>query len=319
MKIKRFKIAYVLVALALSLGACKKEAPNIYNMFNDVSVSFKGDHPFSVVDYKQVNDGDSVYIDFTINSAKDDMSAVCIRREGQETPVLQIPIPDGADKRSYSGVYKLKATRAGENKYRVYALNKQAQYIGDGYKFVVFNVAPGFTLIANRRVYLPDTTAKVQPCYYSVKLGQSFSYQNGKDVSADIDFGVYRTQDLTGTNSNATGGYFYHLYSLSANPLFFNINDVSTWTKRTTLFSNQLSETNIFNNNLTSSSAIETTALTKTINLTETARAPGNAIRPGSVVYFKTPEGKYGAIHFKQITADLQGKVFCSINVKVQN
>lgn len=318
MKSRKFKIAYVLVALGLSLVACKKEAPNIYNKFSDVSVAFKGDHPFSVVDYKEVNDGDSVYIDFTIISAKEDMAAVCIRREGQETPVLQINLPEGVDKRSYSGVYKLKATRAGENKYRVYALNTQATYIGDGYKFVVFNVKPDFTFIANRKVYLPDTLLKDKPCYYSVKLGESFSYMNGQKVSADLDFGLYRTQAPEG-NTNATGGYFYHLYSLSADPLFFNVYDISTWTKKGTLFSNQLSEASIFTNNLTSSSIIGTTAASKTINLKETARAAANSIRVGSVVYFKTPEGKFGAIHFKQITSDLNGKVYCAINVKVQN
>lgn len=293
-------------------------------MFDDVSVTFKGDHPFSVTDYKNVNEGDSVYIDYTITSAKEDMAAVCIKWEGQEGPILQTPIPDGINKRSYSGVYKMRATRAGEAKYRVYALNKQAVYIGDGYKSVTINVKADYTYVANRKVYVPDSTLKDRPCYYSIKLGQSYSYLNGKDVSADLDFGLYRTPATVG-DANATAGYWYHIYSLSASPLFFNINDISTWTKRATLFSGQLNESSTFNSNsltganMLSSISIGQVAGAKTINLKETPRTSAGSIKIGSVVYFKTPEGKFGAIHFKQITGDYDGKVFALISVKVQN
>lgn len=324
MKSKNFKIGVAIAGLVLSFSACKKEAPNIYNRFNDISVTFRGTHPLSVADYREYNDGDSVYIDYTITSAKEDMAAVCIKWEGQDGPVQQINLPDGADKRTYSGVYKMRATRAGESKYRVYALNKQAVYIGDGYTSVTINVKPNYTYITNRKVYLPDSTLRDRPCYYSIKLGQSFSYLNGKDVSADLDFGIYRTAASPATDQNATGGFWYHIYSLSASPLFFNINDISTWNKRATLFSVPFNESSTFNSNsltgaMLSSVGIGAVASAKTINLKETARTSGGTIKVGSVVYFKTPEGKFGAIHFEQITQDFDKKWFALINVKVQN
>jgi len=323
MKSISFKIGVVISGLLLSFSACKKEAPNIYNMFGDISVTFKGTHPYSVVDYKEYNDGDSIYIDYTITSAKEDMAAVCVKWEGQETPVQQITLPDGSNKRTYSGVYKMRATRAGESKYRIYALNKQAVYIGDGYTSVAFNVKADYTFVANKRIYVPDSTLKDRPCYYSIKRGESFSYLNGKDVSADLDFGIYRVVAPQSEQAVAIGGFHYYLYSLSANPLFFNINDISTWTKRETLFSGQLAESATFNANtgttMLSSVSIGTIASAKTINLKELPRTSAAAIKLNSVIYFKTPEGKYGAILFKQITSDLDGKPFVAVNVKVQN
>ncbi|SER51444.1 hypothetical protein [Pedobacter rhizosphaerae] len=319
MKSRKLTILTAIIGFALSLAACKKTAPNIYNMFDDVAVTFKSDYPFSIVDYKDINDGDSVYLSFTITSAKEDMAAVCVRREGVETPVLQINLPDNVDKRSYTGVYKFKVNRVGESKYRVYALNKQATYIGDGYKSVSFNVRSNFTLVNERKLYLPDSVSQDLPSYYSIKRGESFSYAQGKDVSADLDFGIYRTPAPQG-DANAIVGYWYHIYSLSASPLFFNKFDISSWTKRATLFSAQAaSDANSFTNNLVSGSTIQTIVGAKTINLKETPRTSAGSIKVGSVVYFKTPEGKLGAIHFKSISADYNGKVYFAINVKVQD
>jgi len=315
---RNFQIIGLITGLIFIFTACKKEAPNIYNMFNDVSVTFHDSHPFSITDFKEVNDGDSIYIDYTITSANQDMAAVCVKREGIERPVLQINLPDNADKRSYSGVFKLQATRAGENKYRIYALNQQAQYIGDGYKAVSFNVRPNFTLIANRRIYLPDSVSTDQAIYYSIKRGQAFSYAAGKDISADLDFSFYRKP--AGINDrNATYGYLYHLYSLSANPLPFTSYDISSWSKRETLFSKAFNDANAFRDELVSGVSIQSIASTKSPTLKATAPTSAETLKLGSVVYFKTPEGKFGAIHIKQIDFDYDKKPFMVINVKIQN
>lgn len=323
MKNITFRLGVVIAGLTLSFSACKKEAPNIYNMFGDISVTFNGNHPFSVTDYREYNDGDSIYIDYTITSAKEDMAAVCIKWEGQEGPVSTINIADAPNKRSYSGVYKMLATRGGESKYRVYALNTQGVYIGDGYTSVTINVKADYTYYTDRRIYLPDSTLRDRPCYFSIKRGEAFSYLNGKDVSADLDFGIYRTLAPVG-NSNATDGYWYHLYSLSAEPLFFNVNDISTWTRRATLFSTPRNESSTFlSNRLTgsmlSSVSIGQVASGKDVRFKETARTSSGTIKVGSVVYFKTPEDKYGAIYFKEITSDFDGKPFALTSIKVQN
>lgn len=298
--------------------SCKKEANNIYNMFDDVQVTFHNNSPFSITDTKEISEGDSVYIDYTINSAKEDMAAVCVKREGQETPVLQINLPEGANKRSYSGTYKIAGTRVGPNRYRIYALNRQAVYIGDGYKAVEFNVKPNFSFTTERKVYLPDSVSTSLESYYSIKLAQSVSYENGRSVSADIDFGVYRTP-ATLNDANAIDGYWYHIYSLSASPLFFNIYNLTGWTKRATLFSLPANDANAFRDNLVSGVTVRTVASTKTINLTQTPRTSAGTIKVGSVIYYKNPEGKFGAIYVKQISSDYQGRRYFTINVKSEN
>lgn len=318
MKKYKCQLAAAFASTLLLFSSCAKDAPNIYDMFSDVSVTFLNESMYSVVDYKEVNDGDSVHINFTITSAREDMFAVCVRREGQDNPVLQINLPDGVDKRTYTGVYKIQADRVGESKYRVYAINKQAQYIGDGYNAVKINVVPNFTFLTNREIYLPDSVTSDIPSYYSIKQGKSFSYANGQKVSADLDFGIYRTQAPEGDN-NAILGHWYHLYSLSADPLFFDVFDISTWTKRETLFSNPANDANAFRDKLISSSTIESTVGSKKVDLKETSRNSGNSLKVGSVVYFKTPEGKYGALHIKQISSNYEGRLYFVVNVKIQN
>lgn len=311
MKNKNIQTFLIAVGLMLTLGACKKEADNIFNMFDDVSVTFHGDDPLSVTDYKEVTEGEEVVIDYTINSANKDMHAIAILKAGDNRPILTTVIPDGENKRSYSGVYKFKAEKAGKVTYRVYALNNRAVYMGDGYKSVTVDVKPNFTYVANRRVYLPDTTTRVNPSFYSINKGEVYSYTNGKVNSANIDFGVYRT--MATVNGNTV--YTYNMYSLSVPQSPLTVYNISDWEKRGTKFSApQSGKTSLFNNTLVSGLALETEAKKVSINLLATT----TGLALGRVVFFLTPEGKYGAIHINQITEDIEGKPFISISVKVQ-
>lgn len=319
MKLK-YLIASCLLA-AVSLGSCKKEADNIYNMFGDVKVTFQASSPNAVTDYRTYNEGDEIVIEYTITSAKEDMAAIVVRREALSPEnVQQITLSPTDDKRSYSGVVKFNATRAGESTYRVYALNTQQTYIGDGYTKVTVNVTPNFNYVANKNLYLPDSAVNsTRASYYSIKLGKAFTYEEAKAVSADIDFAIYRSLAPAGTApANTIGGYFYHIYSPGATTLPFTVYDLSTWTKRTTKFSLPVNEPNQFRDNLISGVQIGTYVGGKSVTLDQTPKTLAGHIRSGWVVYFKTPENKLGAIHFRQITTDSEGKWFANIYVKVQ-
>ncbi|WP_026903126.1 hypothetical protein [Pedobacter glucosidilyticus] len=309
MKIVRsLKIFGVIAGVIISLSSCEKESENIFNMFTDVTVTFKGDHPFSVTDYKEVNDGDSVYIDYTVTSAKQDMYQINVLEVGSAVPFLRIPITDETKRRSFSGVVKLRANvKSGKTSYRVWPVDRRGVYMGDGYKQVTIDVKPNFNHISNRRVYLPDTVAKVLPCYFSIKTGNTYSYTTGEASSADIDFGIFRTSSTTPV---------INLYSLSANPLPFAPYNISTWTKRATLFSAPVNgHANTFNNTLRTGTIVETEARRRTINL----RATTTGLVAGSAVYFLTPENKYGCILVNAVSTDIEGKPFINISVKVQN
>jgi hypothetical protein len=319
MKLK-YLIASCLLA-AVSLGSCKKEVDNIYNMFDDVKVTFHATSPNAVTDYRTYNEGDEIVIEYTITSAKEDMTAIRVTRDALTPEIVQtVTLTPTDDKRSYSGVLKFNATRTGLSTYRIYALNKQQVYIGDGYTKVTVNVPPNFNYVTQRNLYLPDSVANsTSASYYSIKLGKAFTYEEAKAVSADIDFAIYRSVPPAGTNiSNTIDGYWYHIYSPAATTLPFTVYDLSTWTKRTTKFSLPMNEPNQFRDNLISGLQIGTYVGAKSVTLDQTPKTQAGHIRLGYVVYFKTPENKLGAIHFRQITTDINGRWYASIFVKVQ-
>lgn len=317
---RKMKHKYILLLCAFTIAifittSCKKESESIFDMFTDVSVTYHGDHPLSVTDYKLVNDGDSVYIDYTITSAKEDMYFIVVektdgsKQDPQRSPT---PITDDNQRRTYSGLLKIKMLRDGKTSYRVYATNKKNYFIGDGGKTIVIDVKPSYIHTVNRRVYAPDTVTKVAPCYFSIKRGESFSYANGQENSSDIDFGLYRTWRI---NPDGSITYTYNIYSLSATPNPFTIYDISGWQKRATLFRAPIGNAlTTYATTLASSQSIETEAKKSAISLKQTT----TGITSGSLVYFLTPEGKYGAIYVNAVTKDLEGKAYADISVKVQ-
>lgn len=319
MKTKNIQKVLLATLAIFSFASCKKESQNIFNMFNDVTVTYNASSPLSVVDYKNVNDGDSVYVDFTINSAKEDMYSYTVERSGGaqsgvERTVTQIT--DNNSRRTLSQVLKLKMQRDGKTTYRVYAMNQKGTYIGDGYKTVTIEVNPSYMIYANRLIYSPDTVAKVEPSFFSLSTGRSFSYTNGQANSASIDFGIYRRSDNHPTNPQ----WIYNLYSIAAPTNPFSIYDVSSWQKRGTLFSAPItSQVNPFLYNAVSGSTIEALARARTINLTATtATTAATGLANGSAVFFLTPEGKYGMLLFNAVTSDYDKKPFMNVSVKIQ-
>lgn len=311
----------LVIAGLVLLVSCKKDSENIFNMFSDVSVTFHGDNPLSVVDYKQVNDGDSVYIDYTINSAKEDMYFIGVERvagasssASPERTVSQIT--DDSQRRSYSGVIKLKMQRDGKTSYRIYALNRQNIYIGDGYKKVTIDVNASYIFVNNRRVYLPDDEGSSHS-FYSIERDETFSYNNGQVNSADIDFGVWVKADLAPSRLNQP---IYNLYSISHTPNPFPAYNVSSWQKRATKFSTiRMSASNTFLYNLVSNSTIMSAAAAANPNLTSIEGTTSlNGLVPASLVYFLTPEGKYGCIYINNTGFDYDGKHYISISIKRQ-
>lgn len=305
-----------LFTVAIGLTSCKKDSENIFNMFTDVSVTYNALSPLSVTDYKLVNDGDMINIDYTITSANEDMYSITFERSvGSSSTQTRTTtaITDDGQRRQLTGQVSLKMQRDGKTSFRVYPLNKQGYFMGDGGKTLTVEVSPSYIHTVNRRVYFPDTVTRVAPSFYSIKRSESFSYSNGQTNAADIDFGLYRRMNVNPTTGAIT--YTYNIYALDANPNPLTVYDVSTWVKRSTKFSAPVTGgTNVYRNTIGSSSIIEEEAKKRTINLTQTA---SNFVA-GSIVYFLTPEGKYGVMHINSITKDLDGKPYIDISIKTQ-
>lgn len=322
MKIKNIQKILLAVLSVVLLAACKKESDNIFNMFDDVTVTYNASSPLSVTDYKLVNDGDEVWIDFTIKSAAEDMYTVVLEKSvGATSPDRSTTFTPGDDaRRSYSNVVKLKMTRDGKNSYRVYALNKKGTFIGDGYKTVTIEVNASYKVFVNRRIYLPDTAGKVLPSFFSLSDATTYSYTDGKANSAKIDFGIYRKPN-TGTAAEVqTNPWVYNLYSISTPTSPLTVYDVSTWDKRATKFAApQTSQATIFVNNISSGSTIETLAKARNPNLTmTTATTYGTGLFAGSSIAFLTPEGKYGIMLINVVTSDFDKRPFIDVSVKMQ-
>ncbi|WP_316739478.1 hypothetical protein [Pedobacter aquatilis] len=325
MKTKNIQKLFLLALSVMLFASCKKESENIFTMFKDVTVTFNNSDPRCVTDYKVVNDKDEVWIDFTINSAVEDMYSYVIETSaGTTTPSrITTAIADPAQRRSFSFIYKIPnslypALRDGKQSFRVYALNQKGIYIGDGYKKVTIDVNPSFKIFANRDIFLPDSTAKVLPSFFSLNDATSFSYTNGATNAAKIDFGIYRTmyKDAQGVTQ-----YAINLYNTTAPASVFPIYDTSTWQKRATKFSAPItSQGTVFLTGAISGSTIETLAKARTINLNNTVgTTAANGLAASSAVFFLTPEGKYGMMLINQVTTDLQKRPYINVSIKMQN
>ncbi|MEJ5995029.1 hypothetical protein WG904_11430 [Pedobacter sp. Du54] len=308
-----------LLASVLLFAACKEEAENIFTMFDDVTVTYNNSDPRCVTDYKVVNDKDEVWIDFTINSASEDMYAYVVETSAgtQQPSRITTPITDDTQRRSFSNIIKMVANRDGKASYRVYALNQKGVYIGDGYKKVTVEVNPSYMIYANREVFLPDSTTKATPSFVSLSDGSTYSYTNGAANAAKIDFGIYRTLYK---DSQGNPLYAINLYNTSAPATTFPIYDVSSWEKRVTKFSAPVtSQTTVFTNSAISGSTIETLAKARNINLNNTVATTAAAgLAAGSAVFFQTPEGKYGIMLVSRVTEDLNSKPYINVSIKIQ-
>jgi len=312
---RNLKYVGLLFLATLVFSACKKDTENIFNMFDDLTVTYTANSPYAVTEYKDVNVGDSVYIEYNIESANEDMYVACVFETSAAIPT-KIPLND-SQRRKYSGVFKLKMdNRVGKITYRVWALDKAGIYLGDGYKSVTLNVLPDYKYFASREVFIPDSVGKTSNSYISLTSGELFSYANGKENTSKIDLGLYRSI-LTGSSSTAANGYIYGVYALDASPLPFTAYDISSWTnKRATLVAApKTGQLSAFTNLRTGAQIGSAGKSAK-----PTLKAITTGLISGSLFYFLTPEGKYGAIYVNSVSSNNSSRgVFLNIDVKIQN
>lgn len=289
---KNLQYALLCPLFLILMSGCKKEDKNIFNMFTDVEVIYHNNSPYSVTGYKRVNEGDSIYIDVTLKSAKEDMYYICLHPSNAASATIKNEINESG-RREFSYTFKMKATAAGKMNYRVYPLDRLGVYLGDNYKSVTVDVLPNYTFMNERLLMDPDTVGKVKDCYLSLTTGETFSYSEGKSNEDKIDLGVYSQMVF---EQNVWVRKFY-VYSLDADPLPFTAYDISTWNKRKTLFSTvTVSGAAKFE---TFKTGLAITAAANAVNINQSGPV---WIKAGDLLYFKTKEGKVGAIYVFGLT-----------------
>ncbi|MGC4235779.1 MAG: hypothetical protein QM594_22585 [Niabella sp.] len=324
-------LALVLVVIA-SLTSCKKTAPNIFNMF-DVTLELHQNSSYSLTENQTLNEGDSIYFDFTITSPSRDMYQVVLQAGASGLGNLRITLDD-AHRRSYTGVIKgivgangaitsaiipganggsIGNLKNGANTFRIWAYDQQGIYMGDGYKKININVVNEITHIVNRKIYFPDVDSANGSAYsyLSLTTGETFNYQTGAANSAKIDLGIYRTKTVA---SNGVITWGPRMYSLSASPVPYLVNDISSWTKKETKFANgQNSQATPFLRNYYTAEALRTYVRGRNPNLlAHTAN-----LSVGQGVPFVFPDGRYGLILINQIS--LTGdRPFMDVSIKYE-
>lgn len=271
---------------------------------------------------KTLEEGTIAYLDYTIVSENENIKSINLYSfTGASEPAdvnIATVSEDANNKRVFRGAVRLTLNRDGMSRFRIYAKNENGDYIGDGYKHVNTNVATGFDLSANKFIYAPNAGEEssleqlpfTSKCFYSISRKQVYTYDEAKEISEDIDFGIYFT-----ANAN-TGAFYVNIYNMSdavsGNAIIAKY-DLTNWTKRNTKFATIL-DGGIFNTTLFSGVAITTEAKKYAIFTTRNRVA---SMEAGKMVYFLTPEGKNGAILINSISRDFQKRWYANIDVKV--
>lgn len=324
MKQLYIRLGLILVCISGTLVSCKRESPNIFNMFN-VTLDLQYDKTKSADDVIELSGTDSVSIKYTLECPTEDIYGVALFKAGTSGGIITNITPA----RRATGTYKIyaKDLGVGETTYRIWAVNRATVYLGDGYKKIRIRIKPEFHYITNRIVYVGDT-AGTRESYLALSDGKTYSYLNGATESANIDLGIYSrridTLDKTNFGKDTTIAFYpLYLYSLSANPNPNNVHNISTWTKKGTLFSpmedgNEDKLRNTFNTAAKIIAEAQKKTYGSVIRSGYDKGDRGNTYTAfsGKFVFYKTPDGKYGVILFNVAKKDEFNRVYTSLSWK---
>lgn len=311
MKNKILRLFTITALPVIAMLGCEKQIEPIDSY--EVQVVYRASNPFAVTASKEVNPMDSLFFDFTITS-EEPMAFVEIQKNGTRIDTFNL----GSAKNSFTGTIGYRAdSAAGDYSYRILGRNAQATFLGDGGKVFTITVIPDFTLWSARFMFVPDTLNKTNKAYYALKDGKTYNYTEGAAVSNTIDFGYYFDTSFRSTPST-TDDLGHTIYALTANQPQLNYYDISTWTKRATVFKKLPSSVN-FTTGLTSSGAINTLVAKNMTSGTSSRIDKITTAGGNNTIGFRTVEGKYGAILFRYFSANSPNKeTYIDIDVKIQ-
>jgi hypothetical protein len=197
----------------------------------------------------------------------------------------------------------------GDYTYRILGRSNVARFLGDGGKSITVTIKPDFIFWSYRVMKVPDTTGKVNKCYYSISTGKTFNYTEGAANSTAIDFGYYY---------DTTTALKHTIYALNSAQPQLSFYDISTWTKNATIFKKLPSSVN-FVTQLTSAGAINTLVKNNMTSGTASKVTALTTVAGNNVIGFKTVGGKYGAILIRYTNQDSPAKeTSVEIDVKLQ-
>lgn len=300
MKINKLIVRCTLLGIFALTYSCKKiDIP----ISNQISVSLSSKGASYLTNDITLAPATPISFSWTINSPTS-FEFVYIQRNGTEIFKAQVP-----PSTTYSGDNSFVADAApGVYTYRFLARDKAGTYLGE--KIIVVTITSDFNYFTQKTLFVPDTTAKTNPTYYSTTTNEMFSYSGVGAKSNLIDFGYFYDPTLV---SNVANGHTIYALNISPVPSALEMNDLSSFTKNATLLKRITSPTFA---NITSSTSLQTAG---DANLGSGTSTSINKLVAGNLVLFKTAAGKYGIIQVNYVSQDNASKgTFMSIDVKMQ-
>ncbi len=301
-------IFFAAALLAVMATSCVKVIDKFNS--NNITVSFNAPNATYVSADKAVNGKDSIDFSYSVSSTEP-ISYLSFTKN--DTEISRDSVKTG-DRMSFSAIKKLIAdTIPGQYIFKVVARDNAGIYIGSSNPIVI-TVTSDMVYYTNKRIYVPDSTAKVNKTYFNFATETAYSYTDitAGNLSNQIDLGMFFDPATVSTPPKIT------LYNLSVTPLPapVSIYDISAFTKNVTLLKQITTPTWA---NINSGALLK--AQCATIFKTPTAAMNSVAALPaGSVVLFKTAAGRCGAINITYINAATASPItYMNFEVKLAN
>ena len=272
---------------------------------NNISITLTNVGSNYVTSDVTVNPKDLIAFSYAVASAKD-MKYVSIQKNGVE--IVKDTLTN-SNKNSFNTLKSFVADSAtGVYTYRILVKDAAGIYMGD--KTVAVTVNPDFNFYSVRTLFVPDSSAKTNRCFFSTSTGNTYSYSNGAANAGSIDFG-YFYDTTTALLPKHT------IFSLEANT--FSPYDLTTWTKNATIFKKITTPTfvNLNSKGILRATGIANLATGATNKITSNGIAAGNLT--GVVLIFKTAAGKYGAMNIVYTNQNAATKdTYLTVDVKIE-
>lgn len=272
---------------------------------NITTINLNSAVKYAITSDVTVNPKDTIVLSFNVESPKA-MKYISIQKNGTEIAKDTIKTSNGL---SYATVKTFVTDSAtGVYTYRILARDAAGVYLGD--KNVSVTVAADFYHYTMRKLYVPDSVNKTNPCFFSTSTGLPINFIFASTVSSSIDFGYF--YDTTTLNAPK-----HTIFAPNANK--FAPYDLTAWTKNATVFKKITTPTwtNITSKGILRSTGIANLASGATSTINSTGISAGNLT--GTVIIFKTAAGKYGALTVVYTNQNSAAKdTYIVVDVKIE-
>ncbi len=299
------------VMLVSMLTSCVKKIDALLDTSNTATVTFVKSGPKFLTADATVNPKDSIQFNFTISSPSN-MKYISIVKNGITSDIVKDTIKSNGNHHYFTAIKKLVADSIpGSYYFKVVARDTLGIYLGSSDPIIV-TVTPDFNYYTNLRLYVPDTTAKINKTYFNLTTPMSYSYSDiTAATSNQIDIGYFF--DPTILSGTTPKGHTVYALNISPLPSAISMYDISTFTKNATQLKLITTPTwaNINSGLLLKAQGV---AAFKTTSATSI-----NSLAAGSVILFKTVGGKYGAMQVTYLGGGSPYKsTYINFEVKIQ-